>query len=104
MVLKRIIKSKYKTLEELPKKAVITIPGDSANGGRVLRILSASGLIKLKDGVGEQGAKRDIIEIKKDFKIVEVDAAMVPNAYKDSDLTRLTASYATSCRSRSFNY
>ena len=45
MVLKRIMKSKYKTLEELPKKAVITILGDPANGGRALRILSDSGLI-----------------------------------------------------------
>jgi hypothetical protein len=38
MMLKGIIKSKYKTLEELPKKSVITIPGDPANGGRVSRI------------------------------------------------------------------
>ena len=36
------MKSKYKTLEELPKKSVITIPGDPANGGRALRILSDS--------------------------------------------------------------
>ena len=39
------MKSKYKTLEELPKKAVITILGDPENGGRTLRILSDSGLI-----------------------------------------------------------
>ena len=39
---------KYKSLEELPEKAVIAIPNDPTNSGRALLLFHKAGLIELK--------------------------------------------------------
>ena len=85
--------SKYKTLEELPDEATVTIPTDPVNNGHALYVLQEGGLIKLKEGVGFQGSQRDIIENKKNLNLVEVDFQMIPNMIEDSDLSFLSGYY-----------
>src|SRR5690606_6816693 len=86
--------SKYDSIEELPDGAVITIPADPGNSGRSLVLLEQYGLIKLKEGVGAEATQKDIIENKRQFKIVEVEQMMLPKAYEDSDLTAIMGTYA----------
>lgn len=80
---------KYKTMEEVPDGATVTIPSDPVNNGHALHVLHESGWIKLRDGVGFQGSQIDIIENKKNLNFVEVDFNMIPNMIKDSDLNYL---------------
>ena len=82
--------TKYKTLEELPDGATVTIPTDPVNNGLALYVLHENGLIKLDEGVKFQGSQRDIIENKKNLNIVEVDFQMIPNMIEDSDLSYLS--------------
>lgn len=86
--------TKHKSLEEIPDGATITVPSDPVNNGRSLQILHDAGLIKLKEGVGFNGSQADIIENKKDFKIVEVDYNMLPQTLEDSDLTYIAGTLA----------
>ncbi|HPQ10402.1 MAG TPA: MetQ/NlpA family ABC transporter substrate-binding protein [Bacillota bacterium] len=44
-----IYSQKVKSLSELKDKAIIAIPNDPTNAGRVLMLLEKAGLIKLKD-------------------------------------------------------
>lgn len=85
---------KYKSIQDLPEGAVITIPGDPGNSGRSLVLLDQYGLIKLKEGVGAEATQRDIIENKHNYKIVEIEQMMLPKAYEDSDLTAIMGTYA----------
>ena len=41
---------KYKSLDELPNGAKVTLPNDPSNGGRALLLLQQAGLIKLSTG------------------------------------------------------
>ncbi|MBJ6361792.1 MetQ/NlpA family ABC transporter substrate-binding protein [Paenibacillus sp. GCM10012307] len=84
----------YKSIDEVPEGATISIPADPANSGRSLALLNEHGLIKLKDGVGVHGSKQDILENKKKYKIVEIDQMLLPQAYNDSDLTAMPSTYA----------
>lgn len=59
----------YKTLEELPEGATILLSSSVADHGRMLALLEAKGLIKLKDGVDKVKAEiSDIAENPKNFK------------------------------------
>lgn len=86
---------KYKSIDELPVGATITIPSDPANNARALQLLHDAKLIQLKDQhLGDQISQRDIIANPKKFKLIEVEQPMLPKAYQDSDLTVITGIYA----------
>jgi len=71
-----IYSKKYKKLEELPKGATILISNSVSDQGRILTLLEAKGLIKLKDGVDKTAALvKDIAENPKNLKI---DAKTAP--------------------------
>ena len=84
---------KYKSLNELPNKASVTIPADTGNNGRSLRLLEEVGLIKLKPNTESKTSQADIIENPKQLRFIEVEQPMLPTAYKDSDLTLITGAY-----------
>ncbi|OXS74075.1 methionine ABC transporter substrate-binding protein [Lysinibacillus sp. KCTC 33748] len=64
-----IYSKKYKTLEDLPKGATILLSSSVSDHGRMLSLLEAKGLIKLKDGVDKTAAEiKDIAENPKNFK------------------------------------
>lgn len=82
-----IYSKKFKDLAEFDKGGRVAIPVDPSNAGRALNLLQASGLIKLKDGVGIKGTVQDIIENPKELSIVPIDAAQLPRFLDDPKTT-----------------
>ncbi|HQS09924.1 MAG TPA: MetQ/NlpA family ABC transporter substrate-binding protein [Xanthobacteraceae bacterium] len=89
-----IYSKKFKSLDDLPVGATIAIPNDPTNGGRVLLLLADKGYIKLRADVGFKPSVADIIENKKKFKIVEIDAAQLPRSLPDVDAAGINTNYA----------
>jgi len=64
-----IYSKKYQSLEELPEGATILLSNSVSDHGRMLSLLEAKGLIKLKDGIDKTAAEiKDIDENPKNFK------------------------------------
>ena len=82
---------KYKSLDELPDGAVVSIPNDPTNEGRALELLQEAGAIKIEDGATKPDG---ITENKKNFKFQEVDNASLPRTLEDDDAAFVTSSYA----------
>jgi D-methionine transport system substrate-binding protein len=89
-----IYSQKYKSVDALPGGATVGIPNDPTNGGRALLLLQANGLIKLRDGAGLRAGPADIVENKKNLRIRELDAAMLPRALGDLDAAAVNTNYA----------
>ncbi|MFJ7370488.1 MetQ/NlpA family ABC transporter substrate-binding protein [Lysinibacillus sp. NPDC098008] len=71
-----IYSKKYKSLEELPEGATILLSNSVSDHGRMLSLLEAKGLIKLKEGIDKTAAElKDIEENPKNF---EFDANTAP--------------------------
>ena len=93
-----IYSKKYKSLEELPKGATILLSNSVADHGRMLSLLEAKGLIKLKDGIDKTAAEiKDIVENPKDFKF---DANTAPELLvqmfenEEGDAVLINSNYA----------
>ncbi|KAA0582281.1 MetQ/NlpA family ABC transporter substrate-binding protein [Azospirillum sp. B21] len=89
-----IYSKKVKSLEELPAGAKFAIPNDPTNGGRVLLLLQAKGLIKLKDGGNLKASPIDIVENPKKLEIVELDAAQLPRSLDDVTAAAINTNFA----------
>lgn len=89
-----IYSKKVKSLDELQPGAKLAIPNDPTNGGRVLLLLQAKGLIKLKDGAGLKASPVDIVENPKKLQIVELDAAQLPRSLDDVTAAAINTNYA----------
>lgn len=89
-----IYSNKVKSLEELKSGASVAIPNDPTNGGRVLLLLQAKGLITLRDGAGLKASPLDIKDNPKKLKIVELDAAQLPRSLGDVDAAAINTNYA----------
>lgn len=87
---------KIKQLSELKEGARFGIPNDPTNGGRVLLLLQAQGLIKLKDGAGLKATPLDVVENTKKLKFVELDAAQLPRSLDDLDASAINTNFAIS--------
>lgn len=85
---------KTASLEELPDGAEIAIPNDPTNEGRALLLLEAQGLIKLADDAGLEATPNDIAENPKGLTFKELEAAMIPNAVEEVDLSVINVNYA----------
>jgi D-methionine transport system substrate-binding protein len=85
---------KYDSIEDLPEGGLILHPNAVSEEGRVLALLESQGLIKLKEGVGFNGTVRDIVENPKGFEFQGVEAASLPQLYKDADLAVINTNYA----------
>lgn len=85
---------KTKTIADLKDGAKIGVPNDSTNEARALLLLQDQGLIKLKDGVGLEATKLDIVENKKNLEIMEIDAAQLPRSLQDLDMAVINGNYA----------
>ena len=77
--------TKHKSLDEIPDGGTIAIPNDAVNGGRALRIIQASGLIKLADDDNLTPTVSDIAENPKNINFVEVDASQTVTLLADAD-------------------
>jgi D-methionine transport system substrate-binding protein len=83
---------KIKSLDEIKDGATISIPNDSTNGARALRLLEKNGVIKLKEG--ELITKLDITENPKNIKIEELEAPMLPTTLEDVDASIINSNFA----------
>ena len=89
-----IYSKKVKNLADLKDGARFGIPNDPTNGGRVLLLLQAEGLIKIKDGVGLRASPLDVVSNPKKLKFVELDAAQLARTLDDLDAAAVNTNYA----------
>jgi D-methionine transport system substrate-binding protein len=85
---------KIKSLDQLPQGGKIAIPNDPSNGGRGLLLLQAQGVLKLRPGSGVTPSVADIVENRKNLKIVEADAAQLPHFLPDVDAAVINTNFA----------
>lgn len=85
---------KIKSIDELADGAKVAIPNDATNGGRALILLAKNGLITLKDDTNIAATKADIVENKKNLKIIELEAAMLPRQLDEVDLALINTNFA----------
>lgn len=93
-----IYSKKYKSLDDLPEGATILLSNSVADHGRMLSLLEAKGLIKLKDGVDKTSAElKDIKENPKKFKFdANTAPEMLVQMYENNegDAVLINSNYA----------
>lgn len=82
------------SLDKLTDGAKIGVPNDATNEARALLLLQQEGLIKLKDGIGLNATKADIIENPHNFEIVETKADLLSAVLKDLQIAVINGNYA----------
>jgi D-methionine transport system substrate-binding protein len=85
---------KYKSIDQLPDGASVTIPNDPSNNSRALLLLAKHGLITLKDPTDEMATLKDITANPKQLKFRELEAAMLPRTLDEVDLALINTNYA----------
>lgn len=85
---------KCASLADLPSGAQIAVPNDATNEARALLLLQQVGLITLKEGVGINATKSDVVENPKNIEIVEANAELIPNMLQDVDMAVINGNYA----------
>ncbi|GMO25204.1 MAG: MetQ/NlpA family ABC transporter substrate-binding protein [Termitinemataceae bacterium] len=89
-----IYSKKFKSIEDIPNGAAITIPNDPTNGGRALLLFQTAGLIKLKDDAGLEATALDIVDNPKKLIITSIEAAQIPRTLDDVDAAAINGNYA----------
>lgn len=89
-----IYAGKTASLEELKDGAKIAVPNDVTNEARALLLLSAQGLITLKEGADLTATKNDIVENPKNIELLEIEAAQLPRSLQDVDVAVINGNYA----------
>jgi D-methionine transport system substrate-binding protein len=87
-----VFSNKIKSLDQLKDGAKVAIFNDSSNRELALRFLQYLGLIKLKKGV-QHPTKLDIIENKKNLKIIEMEGFNIVRSLDDVDIAVMAASH-----------
>ena len=85
---------KYKSIDQLPDGASVSIPNDPSNGSRALLLLARHGLITLKDPSNELSTVKDITANPKHLQVRELEAAMLPRTLDEVDLALINTNYA----------
>lgn len=85
---------KIKSLDELKEGDEVLIPSDPSNGRRALLLLEKNGLITLKDDTKEDITEKDIDQNTKNLKFTPIEAANIPNVYKDAALAAINTNFA----------
>ena len=85
---------KCASLDAIPEGAQIAVPNDATNEARALLVLEQVGLIKLKEGVGINATKADIVENPKGVEIVEMKAELLTTTLQDVDMAVINGNYA----------
>lgn len=86
--------SKISDITELAQGSAIAIPNDPTNGGRALILLHNKGLITLKDPSNLASTQADIIENPKGFKIISIEAALLPRIVKEYEGAVINSNFA----------
>ena len=85
---------KYKSIDQLPDGASVTLPNDPSNNSRALLLLAKHGLIALKDPSNELSTLKDITANPKHLQFRELEAAMLPRTLDEVDLALINTNYA----------
>ncbi|GLQ87576.1 MetQ/NlpA family ABC transporter substrate-binding protein [Dyella flagellata] len=85
---------KYKSIEQLPSGATVTLPNDPSNEGRALLLLARNGLITLKDPNNELATPKDVVTNPKNLVFKPLEAAMLPRTLDEVDLALINTNYA----------
>ena len=90
-----LFSTKHASLAELPDGSEIMLPNDTTNEGRALLLLEQAGLITLKASAqGSTATPADIENNPKGLKFTELEAATIPQAYRDADAAVINGNYA----------
>lgn len=93
-----IYSKKYKDLKDLPEGAQLIMSNSVADHGRLLSLLEAEGLIKLKEGIDKTTATvEDVVENSKNLKFdANYDAPLLPQIYNqgEGDAVLINSNYA----------
>lgn len=93
-----VYSKKYKSLDELPNGATIIMSNSVPDHGRILTLLEANGLIKLKEGIDKVTATLDdIVENPKNLKFkYDFAPELLPQIYKndEGDAVVINSNYA----------
>ncbi|HEX2981615.1 MAG TPA: MetQ/NlpA family ABC transporter substrate-binding protein [Anaerolineaceae bacterium] len=89
-----IYSKKVTSLDQVPDKAMVTLPNDATNSGRALRLLEANGLIKLADDAGITATVKDIVDNPKQLDFKELEAAQLARSLDDTTLAVINGNYA----------
>lgn len=89
-----IYSRRFKSLDAIPAGGTIAIPNDPTNGGRVLLLLQARGLVTLRDGAGLKASPLDVAANPRRLTIKELDAAQLPRSLDDVDAAAVNTNYA----------
>ena len=89
-----VYKGQKQSFDELADGDKIGVPNDVTNEARALQLLAANGVITLKDGVGLEATKVDIVDNPKNIEIVELEAATIPASLPDLAFGVINANYA----------
>ena len=89
-----VYSKEYKSIDQLPKGAVIAMANDVSNIDRSLSLLAQHDAIKLKKKTGSYYTMKDVVENKQDYKFKEVDLLMLARLYDDADAVVMTPAYA----------
>lgn len=87
-----IYSKKFKSLDNLPEKAVIAIPNDPSNQMRALQLLQQAHLITLKET--NNNGLQDIAGNPHKFTFKEMDAAQLPRVLPDVDAAIINTTFA----------
>ena len=89
-----IYAGKTSSLAALADGAKIGVPNDATNEARALLLLEQEGLIVLKEGVGLNATKADIVDNPHNYEIVEINAELLPASLPDLDIAVINGNYA----------
>lgn len=92
-----IYSKEYKKLNELPDGAKIIMSNSFSDHGRILPIFEREGIIKLKEGVGDQARVEDIVDNPKnlDFSTL-IEAKLLATSFEngEGDAVVINTNYA----------
>lgn len=89
-----VYSSKWKTLNQIPDKAIVAVPNDPSNETRALILLQQGGLITLKSKHSDTLSPQDIEKNPKHFQFKELDAAQLPRVLPDVDIAVINTNFA----------
>ncbi|WP_431028985.1 MetQ/NlpA family ABC transporter substrate-binding protein [Lysinibacillus sp. LZ02] len=84
----------YTSIDDVPESSKMAIPNDPTNGGRALAVLAEAGYITLTDGVGINGTIYDIVENRKNFEFIELEAAQIPTQLGEVAVAAINTNFA----------
>lgn len=89
-----IYPGKIGSIDAVADGAQIAVPNDATNEARALLLLEKAGLITLKENVGLNATKNDIVDNPKNIDIVEVEAVQTAKVLQDVGLSVVNGNYA----------